>query len=141
MSDGLNAGWLSFAFVKMFIAVVVAAASFLLMDFMYGKELQSVVSITVVVGIISWFVGQMFIEVINMAVSTIIQCFLADEEMFGNEGSLYVPDELDEFLAELDRGDRFAINDKENEIDDYEFDGKDKVSVESPTNSGVSVEA
>lgn len=62
MSDGLNAGWLSFAFVKMFIAVVVAAASFLLMDFMYGKELQSVVSITVVVGIISWFVGQMFIE-------------------------------------------------------------------------------
>ena len=38
----------------------------------------------------------------NTAVSTIIQCFLADEEMFGNEGSLYVPDELDEFLARLD---------------------------------------
>jgi len=138
MSDGLNAGWLSFAFVKMFIAVVVAAASFLLMDFMYGKELQSVVSITVVVGIISWFVGQMFIEVINMAVSTLIQCFLADEEMFGNEGSLYVPDELDEFLAQLDRGDQFEIYDKESEINDSVFDGKDKGS---PTNSNTSVDA
>lgn len=73
-----------------------------------------------------------------MAVSTLIQCFLADEEMFGNEGSLYVPDELDEFLAQLDRGDQFEIYDKESEINDSVFDGKDKGS---PTNSNTSVDA
>lgn len=102
MSNGLEAGWLSFMFVKVFIAIVISVSSFLLLQEFFPKELYSVVSISIIIGIVAWFVGQMFIEVMNMAVSTIIQCFLADEEMFGNEGSLYVPDELDEFLARLD---------------------------------------
>jgi hypothetical protein len=37
-----------------------------------------------------------------MSVITLFQCFLADEEMLGNQGSLYVPKEIDEFLARLD---------------------------------------
>lgn len=82
----------------------------------HADELYSVVSNSVVIAIISWFVGQMFIEVMNIAVSTIIQCFLADEEMFGNEGSLYVPDELDEFLARLDGQVEFDGEDAEDDL-------------------------
>ena len=41
---------------------------------------------------------------IGIAVSTILHCFVADEEMYGDEGSLYVPDELDEFLNKLNEG-------------------------------------
>ena len=34
--------------------------------------------------------------------ATILHCFLADEEMFGYDGSFYIPEELDNFLRELD---------------------------------------
>ena len=51
-----------------------------------------------------------------MSISTIIQYFLADEEMFGNEGSLYVPDELDKFLAQLDRQIEYEEEDAEDDL-------------------------
>lgn len=44
------------------------------------------------------------LRAIGIAVSTILHCFVADEEMYGNEGSLYVPDELDKFLNKLNEG-------------------------------------
>lgn len=116
MSNGLSAGWLSFVFIKVLISIAVSAISFVLMRVYHADELYSVVSNSVVIAIISWFVGQMFIEVMNIAVSTIIQCFLADEEMFGNEGSLYVPDELDEFLARLDGQVEFDGEDAEDDL-------------------------
>ena len=40
-----------------------------------------------------------------------LHCYLADEEMLGNEGSIYVPHELDDFLGKLD---------------DYTYDGKER---------------
>jgi len=116
MSNGLSAGWLSFVYIKVLISIAVSAISFVLMQTFHGKELYSVVSNTIIIGIVSWFVGQMFIEVMNMSVSTIIQCFLADEEMFGNEGSLYVPDELDEFLARLDGQMEYEEEDAEDDL-------------------------
>ena len=39
---------------------------------------------------------------IGMSVTTIFQCYLADEEMLGNEESLYIPNEMDEFILRLD---------------------------------------
>ena len=42
------------------------------------------------------------IRVLGIAVATMLHCFLADEEMFGSEGSYYVPEELDDFLKQLD---------------------------------------
>merc|ERR1711907_205154 len=42
--------------------------------------------------LISWMITDMFIEVFGMAISTILQCYIADEEMFPDnmfaEGSL-----------------------------------------------------
>jgi hypothetical protein len=45
-----------------------------------------------------------------MSVTTLFQCFLADEEMLGNQGSLYVPNEIDEFLARLDESRKAQIS-------------------------------
>ena len=45
-----------------------------------------------------------------MSVITLFQCFLADEEMLGNQGSLYVPNEIDEFLARLDESRKAKLN-------------------------------
>ena len=44
-----------------------------------------------------------------MSVTTLFQCFLADEEMLGNQGSMYVPNEIDEFLARLDEARKAEI--------------------------------
>ena len=44
-----------------------------------------------------------------MSVTTLFQCFLADEEMLGNEGSLYVPNEIDEFLTHLDESRKLKL--------------------------------
>jgi len=103
ISGGTSAGWISITFCKVLICLMVSLVSLFMMHNYYFIELYSMLPITVVIGIIAWFVGNMFTEVVGMSISTLIQCFLADEEMFGNEGSLYVPDELDDFLLNLEQ--------------------------------------
>jgi len=43
-----------------------------------------------------------FPSVLGVAVATILQCFVADEEMFGGQGSRFVPTEMEDFLTKLD---------------------------------------
>ncbi len=59
-----------------------------------------------------------------MSVTTLFQCFLADEEMLGNQGSYYVPSEIDEFLARLDesRGAQFNSPKVDEDDDEYTID-------------------
>ena len=52
-----------------------------------------------------------------MSVSTLLYCFVADEEIMGDEGSPFVPHELDEFLNRLTTGsDKLVMGDAETKV-------------------------
>ena len=51
------------------------------MQMYYGDQLNSLLAPTILIGICSYAVSEMFDEVFGMAISTILQCFVADEEL------------------------------------------------------------
>jgi choline transporter-like protein 2/4/5 len=70
---------------KTFIALITGGLAYFMMDSDLGDELYSSMGPVIFTMILSWFAGCMFMEVFSMAIATILQCFIADEEMF--EGS------------------------------------------------------
>ena len=44
---------------------------------------HGIVSPLVLVGVLAYFVGLMFIEIFGMGIETMLFCYIADEEMFG----------------------------------------------------------
>ena len=52
----------SVIFCKMFISLLVAMLSFVLMDNAYGDELYSVTTVSVLIGIIGWYIANFFTE-------------------------------------------------------------------------------
>jgi len=95
-------GFLCTFFTRVTITSLVCLLSYFSLDKLYGPSLFSIVSVVAMIGVIAWFIAGFFTETIGMSVTTLFQCFLVDEEMLGNQGSLYVPNEIDEFLARLD---------------------------------------
>jgi hypothetical protein len=63
-----------------------------------------------------------------------LHCYLADEEMLGNEGSIYVPNELDEFLGKLDE---YMYKGKERDYDDETMDKSIQSSFSRETDADI----
>ena len=66
---------------KIFITVASTAAGYYYLDTYYGDQLNSLMAPTLLIAICSYAVSEMFDEVFGMAISTILQCFVIDEEM------------------------------------------------------------
>jgi len=68
---------------KIFISCLTAGAAYMVME---SQELNDVVfsltGPTVVIFFMAYFVGDMFLDIFEMSTATILQCFIADEEMF-----------------------------------------------------------
>lgn len=79
---------------RVFISVVTGAGSYYLLDVFLGDELHSPVGPALFVVVLSFFVGDMFMNIFSMVISTILQCFIADEEMFEGSGGSYSSDTL-----------------------------------------------
>jgi Plasma-membrane choline transporter len=78
---------------KLFISSATTALSYYMMSQHLGDELLNLWGPTLLVFLISYFVSDMFLAVFDMGISTVLQCFIADEEMFDGdqcfaEGSL-----------------------------------------------------
>lgn len=71
---------------KLFISVVTTELSYFLMNENIRDELYSIAVPMVVVFLISYFVSDFFTYVFDMGVTTVLQCFIADEEMFDADG-------------------------------------------------------
>lgn len=56
--------------------------AYMVMDAQYGDELNGIWGPLFFTFIIAWYTTKMFNETFGMAISTILQCFVADEEMF-----------------------------------------------------------
>ena len=44
---------------------------------------NGIISPLVLIGVLAYFVGLMFIEIFGMGIETMLFCYIADEEMFG----------------------------------------------------------
>lgn len=70
---------------KLFISSVTTGLSYYLMVELIGEELVHVWGPTVLVFLIAYFISDMFLDVFEMGISTILQCLIADEEMFDGD--------------------------------------------------------
>jgi len=88
-------------FCKLTIVSSIGVSSFFTLQWLYGDLIFSIVGVTIFISIISWVIADMFLGVLSVAISTILQCFLIDEEKHP-EGSIYVPTELNIFMHQVD---------------------------------------
>ena len=70
---------------KIFITVASATGGYHYLDIYHGDELNYLMLPTALIGLLAYAVSEMFDEVFGMAISTILQCFVVDEEMFDPE--------------------------------------------------------
>jgi len=82
---------------KMFICSVTGGCAYFLMDQAAELDLYYIYAPVTMVMILSWFVASMFMNIFGMAISTILQCFVADEEMF-DAGTRFADAELASFI-------------------------------------------
>lgn len=67
---------------KVFVTLTSAVGGYYYLSMKFGDELNYLMLPTLLVGIVAYAVSEMFNEVFGMAISTILQCFVADEELF-----------------------------------------------------------
>ncbi|KAL3796266.1 hypothetical protein HJC23_008586 [Cyclotella cryptica] len=67
---------------KVFITVVSTVSGYYYLQIHFGDQLNSLMAPTLLIAICSYAVSEMFDEVFGMAISTILQCFVTDEEIF-----------------------------------------------------------
>lgn len=79
---------------KVFITVASAVGGYYYLDIHFGDELNYLMVPTLLIGIAAYAVAEMFNEVFGMAISTILQCFVADEELFEDTEERFAPGSL-----------------------------------------------
>jgi len=84
---------------KFFICVATGASAYFAIDHMLGSEVHSPIAPVIFIVIISYFVGSMFMEVFRMTMSTLIQCFIADEELFEAKDECFAESDLKEWIS------------------------------------------
>lgn len=70
---------------KLFISSVVTVFGYYIIVEQIGEDLYSVGGPTVVIFLISYFISDMFMDVLDMGIMTVLHCFIADEEMFDGD--------------------------------------------------------
>jgi choline transporter-like protein 2/4/5 len=83
---------------KLFISSVVTVMAYYAMLETIGDQLYSVGGPVAVVFFISYWVSDMFMDVLDMGISTVLHCFIADEEMFENADDRYHDKELKDYV-------------------------------------------
>ena len=88
---------------KLFISAVVTIVGYYIIVENLNDELYSVAGPVVVIFLISYWISDMFMDVLDMGIMTVLHCFIADEEMFdGRErySEKGLKDYVDEYGAE-----------------------------------------
>lgn len=67
---------------KLFISSIVTLLAYYVILETMGDELYSVGGPVALTFLISYFISDMFMDVLDMGISTVLHCFIADEEMF-----------------------------------------------------------
>ena len=67
---------------KLFISSVVTVFGYYIIVEQIGPDLYSVGGPVCVIFLISYWVSDMFMDVLDIGIMTVLHCFIADEEMF-----------------------------------------------------------
>ncbi|KAL3792860.1 hypothetical protein HJC23_004785 [Cyclotella cryptica] len=78
---------------KVFITTITTGMAYIAISQQIGDELYSIIGPLVFIAAIAWFIAGMFMGVYDMGIATILQCFVADEEMF-DEDQMYAEGDL-----------------------------------------------
>merc|ERR1712150_146299 len=90
--------WIS----RLFIAFLTAGLSYIVMERKIEEQLHSLFGPTVLVFFISYYIADMFLDMFEMSSDTILQCFIADEEMFNGESN-YADGDLRNWLDDVEQ--------------------------------------
>ena len=75
--------------------IVPVAVAFVAYNVLQSLDLHGIFLPLVITFVISFMTMEMFNEVFDMCIATVLQCYVADEEMFGDGGGvMYVPGNL-----------------------------------------------
>jgi Plasma-membrane choline transporter len=77
---------------KLFISSVVTVLAYYALLENIGDQLYSVGGPIVIIFLISYFVSDMFMDVLDMGIATVLHCFIADEEMFDGDNRYHEED-------------------------------------------------
>jgi len=83
---------------KLFISSIVTLFSYYLIVENINDDLNSVAGPTVVIFLISYWVSDFFMDVFDVAITAVLHCFIADEEMFTDE--IYAEGDLKKYIDE-----------------------------------------
>jgi len=93
---------------RLFIATLVVCVGYIYMDSELGNKVVSLAGPCVLILFLAYYISSMFLHLFNVATSTILQCFIADEEMFeGNER--YAEGDLGDFIDKFEEIEKKSI--------------------------------
>lgn len=84
---------------KLFVCSLATATSYYYFTGAYSDKLHDFVAPTILVMIISWMTASMFFDVLQMAIDTVLMCYVADEE--ANDGKpIFAGAKMNDFVNE-----------------------------------------
>ena len=90
---------------KIFISITTTGLIYMAMDDAIEEEVHSLYGPVIFAFLISYFVADMFMDVFDMSTSTILQCFIADEEMFSGDQN-FADGKMRTFLSDYEKSER-----------------------------------
>ncbi|KAJ8608720.1 hypothetical protein CTAYLR_009661 [Chrysophaeum taylorii] len=82
-----------------------ALLAYIVIDYTIADDLNSIIAPMVLTVILAYWVAKMFNEIWGMAMSTILQCFIADEEIYkGDKNAMYAGASLKATVSNANKG-------------------------------------
>jgi len=94
---------------KLFISIITTGLVYMVMEDQVGDKVHSLYIPVFFVFIISYFVADIFMDLFDMSTSTILQCFIADEEMFP-AGQRYMDGNTRKFLDDFEKSKKNIVD-------------------------------
>ena len=94
---------------KLFISCLTASLAYMYIDSEVGTDLYSLVGPTFIIFCMSYFVGGMFLHIFDVSTETILQCFVADEEMMFDRDQSYADKDLRDWLSVYEEDERKIV--------------------------------
>jgi len=93
---------------KFFISCLTTGAAYLVINREMGEDLYSIGGPCALIFIMSYFIGDMFLDIFDMSTTTVLHCFVADEEMFDGD-ECYAEGKLRDWLDDFEENERKIV--------------------------------
>merc|ERR1712071_585796 len=77
---------------KLFITTATTVASWAAIDYFLADEVTYITAPAVIIAILAYFVSDAFMDIFDLAITTVLLCFIADDEMYDEDEAFAGPD-------------------------------------------------